>query len=238
MAQARLAGVLYLIIILCAGFSEGYVRGGVIVSGDAAATAANIRASEWLFRIGFTTDLLAFLSDVALAVLFYVLLRPVDQVIAMIAAAFRLAQASILGINLLNHFEVILLSSEAGYLGVFSSAQIDALMLHALETHRHGYLISQMFFGVHCLLIGYLLWRAASFPRAIGALMVIAGVGYLADGFGFFLLPSVAPTVSPFFLTPVVVAELSLCLWLLLKGVRTHDAGRGGGHGREFRAVT
>mgnify|MGYP006211621067 CR=1 FL=1 len=76
-AQARLAGVLYLIIILCAGFSEGYVRGGVIVSGDAAATAANIRASEWLFRIGFTTDLLAFLSDVALAVLFYVLLRPV-----------------------------------------------------------------------------------------------------------------------------------------------------------------
>lgn len=219
-ALARLAGVLYLIIIVCAGFSEGYVRAGSVVPGDAAATAANIEASRWLFRIGFTADLLAFLSDAALAVLLYVLLRPVHATLSMVAAVFRLAQASILGLNLLNHFDAILLSTRADYLDPFTPSQVDALILHAMEMHRHGYLISQMFFGIHCLLVGVLIWRAAYMPRILGVLMVVTGVGYLADGFGFFLVPGVASTMSPFFIAPVVVGELSLCWWLLIKGVR------------------
>ncbi len=219
-AYARAAGVLYLIIIVCAGFAEGFVRAGLVVPGDAATTAANIRASEWLFRVGFATDLVAFLSDVALAVLFYVLLRPVSRPLALIAGAFRLAQATVLGLNMLHHFVALLILGGAAYLTVFEPKQLDALALLSMDAHRHGYLIGQMFFGIHCLIIGYLMGRAWYFPRPLGILMVVAGLGYLADGFGFFLIPAAAPALSPFFIAPVVVAELALCLWLLAKGVR------------------
>lgn len=218
LADARLAGILYLVIILCAGFSEGYVRSGLVVPGDAATTADNIRASEWLFRVGFATDLVAFLSDVALAMVFYVLLKPVSTTLSLLAAAFRLAQATILGINMLHHFAPLLLLSGAGYLGAFDPAQLDALAMLSLEGHKYGYLIGQMFFGLHCGLLGYLLFKSGYFPRVLGVLLVTAGLGYLGDGLTFFLLPDQAATVSPVYLTPVVVAELSLCLWLLVRG--------------------
>jgi hypothetical protein len=218
LADARLAGILYLVIILCAGFSEGYVRSGLVVPGDAAATADNIRASEWLFRVGFATDLVAFLSDVALAVVFYVLLKPVSTTLSLLAASFRLAQATILGINMLHHFAPLLLLSGAGYLGAFDPAQLDALAMLSLEGHKYGYLIGQMFFGLHCGLLGFLLFKSGYFPRVLGVLLVTAGLGYLGDGLTFFLLPDQAARVSPVYLTPVVVAELSLCLWLLVRG--------------------
>lgn len=221
LALARWAGVLYLVIIVCAGFSEGYVRAGLVSPGDAAATAAAIRGSETLFRVGFVTDVVAFLSDVAVAVLFYVLLRPVGNVLAMMAGAFRLAQATILGLNMLNHLSAAFLLGGAAYLATLEPSELEALALLSMEQHRYGYLIGQMFFGVHCLLAGLLIRRAWYFPTFLGVLIGIAGLGYLADGLMYFLLPDVAPATSPYFIAPVVVGELTLCGWLLVKGIRT-----------------
>ncbi|MCB0544978.1 MAG: DUF4386 domain-containing protein [Saprospiraceae bacterium] len=120
----RIAGILYLVIIVCAGFSEGFVRAGAIVPGDAAATADNIVRSASLFRLGFASDLIAFLSDIAVAVLLYALLKPVNQTLALLTVFFRLAQSAILGINLLNHFTPIMLLSGAEYLNAFDTAQL------------------------------------------------------------------------------------------------------------------
>lgn len=220
---ARVAGLLYLVIIVGAGFAEGAVRGTLVVPGDAAATAANLRASETLYRLGFLTDLIAFLADVALAVLFYVLLAPAGRLLSLVAAAFRLAQASVLGLNMLHHFGALFLIGSAAYLSAFTPEQLDALVLLSAEAHEHGYLIAQMFFGVHCGLLGVLMVRSPAFPSALGVLVSVVGVGYLADGTTFFLAPGVAPSVSPFYLTPVVVGELALCGWLLVKGVREPD---------------
>ncbi len=218
---ARTTGLLYLVIIVCAGFSEGYVRSSVLVPGDAAATADNILAAEGLFRLGFVTDLIAFLADAAVAVLFYVLLRPVSETVSLLAAAFRLvAHPAIASVNLLNHFGVLLLLGGAPYLDAFSTHQLQALALLSLQTHRYGYLIGGAFFGVHCALLGYLVVRSVAFPRLLGLLLFAAAAGYLFESFSFFLAPSLESLASGLVVATAGIAEVSLCFWLLIKGVR------------------
>lgn len=217
---ARATGFLYLIIIVCAGFSEGYVRANMIVPGDATATANNILASEGLFRVGFAADLVAFLSDIGVAVLLYMLLKPVSNTLALLAAFFRLAQTAILGINLLNHFNALLLLSGAEYLQVFEPAQLHALVLLSLTEHAYGYLISGVFFGLHCFVLGYLLYKSDYFPRVLGVLLVLASFGYLVDCFTNFLWPNYAPTTEWLVVATAVVVELAFAFWLLVKGVK------------------
>ena len=114
---ARVAGVLYLVIAIAAAVAHFYVPSQLIVSGDATATANNIRSSEPLFRIGGVgSELVVLLSEVVLSVLLYVLLKPVSKTLSLIAAVSRLAMTTIHGINLLNYFFVLLLLSGAGYL--------------------------------------------------------------------------------------------------------------------------
>jgi hypothetical protein len=218
-AYARAAGVLYLVIIVFGLFSEVVVRSSLIVRGDAAATTANILASEGLFRIGFATDSIVFLSDAALAVLLYVVLAPVSKPLALVAAVFRLAQATVLGLNLLNHYAALLLLGGAGYLSAFTADQLHALALLALDTHRHGYDLGLLFFGVHCLILGYLVVRSDSFPGILGVLLESAGVVYLVGSYTLFLLPDLAPRLAPIYVV-ALIAELAFCGWLLVKGVR------------------
>jgi hypothetical protein len=220
---ARTAGVLYLIIIVCGLFSEVVVRSGLIVSGDAAATAENIVASELLFRVGFASDVVVFLCDVAVAVLLYVLLRPVSKTLALVAAGFRLTGTAIYGVNLLNLFAALLLLSGADYLTVFEPGQLQALVLLFLDLHGHGYDLGLVFFGLHCLFLGYLLFKSDAFPRILGVLMVLACFGYLIGSFTRFLLPKYTAAVAPLYAAPLV-GELALCLWLIVKGVRIRSA--------------
>jgi len=219
---ARVAGVLYLVVIVCAGFAEGYVRTGLVVPGDAAATAENIASSAWLYRVGFASDLVAFLSDVAISVLLYVLLRPVSKTVSLLAAAFRLiAHPAIASVNLLNHFMALLLASEgAGGTGL-DAEQVQALATLFIEAHGIGYLIGGAFFGVHLLLLGYLIYRAAYLPQLLGVLLTLAAAGYLVESFGTFLLPRYEAVYVWIVAVPAAVAEVSLALWLVIKGIRT-----------------
>ena len=225
---ARITGLLYLVIIIAAGFSEGAVRSALVVPGDAAATAANIQASEWLFRAGFAADLVAFLSDLAVSVLLYVLLRPVNRTAAMIAAGFRLlAHPTIAAVNLLNHFGALMLLGGAGYLSSFDPVQLEALALLAMEMHGYGYLIAGAFFGVHLALLGWLLVRSELFPQLLGILVAVAAVGYLVESFGMFLFPAHEGLYTMLVTVTAVLGEVVLCLYLLIKGVRDVPA-RGG----------
>jgi hypothetical protein len=218
---ARITGLLYLVIFVCAGFSEGFVRSSLIVPGDAAATAGNIAAHQLLYRIGFISDLVAFVSDAVVAVLFYILLRPVSKTLSMIAAALRiLAHPAIASVNMLNHFAALLLLSGADYLTVFQTDQLNALVLLSLETHKYGYLIGGAFFGFHCLVLGYLLIKSDLFPGVLGVLLIVASLGYLTESFGKFLYPGYEQILTWVVALPAVIAELSLCLWLLTKGIK------------------
>jgi hypothetical protein len=217
---AGFAGILYLIIIASGLFSEMLVRSNLIVPGDATATASNIIASQSLFRIGFAGDLIMVICDIGVALAFYLLLKPVNQGLALLAAFFRLAQASILGINLLNHFTPLLLLSGADYLSVFGTDQLHALVMLFLKMHAHGYLISGVFFGLSCLVLGYLFFKSGYLPRILGVLLVFAAFGYLTDSFTNVLLPDYAAITEWLVVASAVIAELTLCIWLLLKGVR------------------
>ena len=216
----RVAGLLCMVIIVLGIFSEVFVRGGVIVPEDATQTAMNILASEALFRVGIVSDVIVFLSDVAVAVLLYVLLRPVSQVLSLMAAGFRLTGTAIYGVNLLNQVASILLLSGSGHLGDLTPAQLDAMASFFLDLHGHGYDLGLVFFGVHCLMLGYLLFRSNLFPAPLGVLMALAGGGYLIGSFTLFLFPAYSEMVAPVYVAPLV-GELAFCIWLMVRGVRT-----------------
>lgn len=216
---ARIGGVLYLYIIAAGTFAEVFVRSRLIVSDDAAATARNIMTNELLFRIGFSGEFLHLACDVAVAMILYALLRPVDRNIALLAAFMRLACDIVLAISGLSHFAVLRLLGGAGYLEPLDPDQLETLALLAMKLHGDGYGISLVFFAFACLSLGYLIFRSGYLPRILGALLAIAGVCYLLNSFAHFLAPTFAAALFPAIFVPVFVAELSLSLWLIVKGV-------------------
>jgi Domain of unknown function (DUF4386) len=216
---ARIAGVLYLINIACGVFGEIFVRGHLVVTGDALATAHNIMASEFLFRCGVVGDLIMHITDVPMAVIFYVLLRPVSRDLSLLAALFGMLQTAILCANKLNLIAVLLLLGGSPYLKAFTPNQLQALALLSLSLHEHGFGIGLIFFGVSCLVTAYLLFRSEYFPRTLGVLQALAGVCYLLNSFAQLLSPSLQEKMVPAILIPAFLGELGTCLWLIVKGL-------------------
>ena len=216
---ARIGGVLYLIIIAAGATGELFVRGSQVVSGNAAATANNILASPYLWRAGVAGDLVMHVCDVGLMLVFYVLLRPVSRTLAMLAVLFNLVQTSVLVANKLNLVLPLFLLADAGYLQAFTPEQRQALSYVAIRTHDYGFGFGLIFFGVECVVVGYLIIRSWYLPRALGVMMQVAGACYVINSFAVILYPPLGSKLFPFILLPPFVAELSLALWLLIKGV-------------------
>lgn len=218
LVYARAAGLLYLVIIVLGLFSEMFVRSSLISPGDTATTASHIMAAEGLFRAGFLADSIMFLSDVALAVLLFVLLKPVSKTLALVALCFRVTQSAVIAFNLLNYYAAILLLEDSGYTSAFDAAQLNSLSSLFLDLHSYGYDLGLILFGVHCLFLGYLIAKSLYLPRALGYLTMAAGVTYLIGSYTRFLFADFVETLSPIYLV-AIISELSLCLWLLVKGV-------------------
>ncbi len=226
---ARVAGVGYLVIIVTGIFAEFFVRSGLVVPGDATATAHNIVASELLFRSGLASEFVMLTSDVAVALALYVVFRGVSRSLALLAAFFRLTHAAIVGVNLLNMYVPLLLLGDARYLAVFEPGQLHALALLFLEAHGYGYAIGLVFFGAYCAVLGYLILRSGYVPRLLGFLLLCAAAGYLIDSFARTLLSDYAQyeaLLGLVVLLPAFVGELSFSLWLVVKGVDVPRAGR------------
>jgi Domain of unknown function (DUF4386) len=218
-AYARTGGFFYLVIIATAMFAEGFVRGQLVVSGNAAATAANIMGSQTLFRAGLAADLVNCALDVAVAVILYVLLRPVNRNLALLAALLRIAADTILGCVGILHLAAIVILGGRDDLKVFSVPQLQALGYLTLKLHGLGYSISIVFFGFGCCVLGYLIYRSAYLPRLLGAFLVVTGFCYLFDSFAAIVAPSFSASLYPWPLLPGFVSELALCVWLIIKGV-------------------
>ncbi|AMA10780.1 DUF4386 domain-containing protein [Picosynechococcus sp. PCC 73109] len=215
---ARAVGVLYLIIIVLGLFSEIFVRSPLIAPGDAATTASNIMAAEPLFRVGFLADSIMCLSDVAVAVLLFVLLRPINKILALIALCFRVTQTAVIALSLLNYYAAILLLKGSNYTAAFDVAQLNSLSSLFLDLHSYGYDLGLILFGVHCLVLGYLIAKSLYMPRVLGYLVMAAGITYLIGSYTRFLFPDFVEAIAPIYLV-TIISELSLCLWLLIKGV-------------------
>jgi len=218
---AKTSAVLILIMAVIAPFSMIYLPATLIVPGDATTTANHITASERLFRLGIVSDAIVFLIEIGLCALLYVLLKPVNKTLSLVAAFARLAMTVMQGINLLNHFFVLLLLSGAGYLTVFAPNQLQALVLLFLDAHAAVVLIWGLAFGLHLLVLGYLVYKSGYLPKIVGRLLIVAAVCYFTQSFGTMLYPQSKALFASIGLLSTL--EIALPLWLLIKGVNVEQ---------------
>jgi hypothetical protein len=219
--QARVAGFLYLLLALTAPVGLLYVPGKLIVSGNATATADNIRASEWLLRLGIASELIHQVIGIFVVLALYRLFRPVDESLArQVVILGALVSVPIMFVNVLNDVAALTLVSGADFLSVFEKPQLDALAYLFLRLHSRGITVASVFWGLWLFPFGMLVIRSRFIPRVFGHLLMIAGVGYLASSFTILVLPQYASLVSKIAL-PLQFGELPIIFWLLIRGART-----------------
>ncbi len=216
---ARTGGVLYLIIIALGALGEAVVRGSIVVPGDATATAANLRSMEWLWRLGIAGEVVLLSCAIALALILYVLLRPVSGDLALAAVFFNLVCIAIEAVAAVSLAGALFPLANAPYLNALAPEQINTMAMLSVRSHTAGFGIALIFFGVECVILGYLIYRSGYLPKSIGLLMKIAGVCYVINSFALLLSPPLSSQLFPAILIPPLIAELSLALWLLVKGV-------------------
>ncbi|MBE0539010.1 MAG: DUF4386 domain-containing protein [Ignavibacterium sp.] len=217
---ARFAGFLYLIIIFAGGFAEAFVRQGLTVTGNAAATALNILASEQLYRIGFVADLVVLIAGTILSLIFYILFKPINRNISLLALIFSILASAVMALNLVNQLAPLVLLHSPSYLKAFSIEQLQTLSLFFLKLQSQGYGISLLFFAFYFPIIGYLVYKSGFLPRILGLIYTMAGIGYLMNSLAMFLTPHLTAYLFPYVLLPAFIGESSMSLWLIFKGVK------------------
>jgi Domain of unknown function (DUF4386) len=213
---ARIAGVLFLISALAGGFGEFFVPFQLIVSNDATATANNIMASEALFRMSFAAYLVEAVCDISLTLILYVLLRPVNRDLALLAVFFRLVGTAVFAVTELFYFAPLFILGGADYLKTFSPDQLNTLALLSLRMSVYGGGLFFVIGGVAYMIQGYLIVRSGFLPKVLGVLLALGGLGFVIRSFALALAPAYA---SLGLLLPTAVAGLALTAWLLVKGV-------------------
>lgn len=216
---ARMAGFLYLIYMVVEILADVLGRSPLIVLGDAAATASNIVAHEWQFRIGFVGDLLAGLLFLMAAWALYALLKPVNRDLALLFLLLNLGGVAVRYANDLNLVAALLLSRGADNLQVFQADQLQSLAMAFLHLQKNGYWVSQIFFGAWLFPLGYLVFKSGFLPRILGIVLMVHCVAWLTTSLQFLLFPGY--TAITYISYPLgFIAELALTLWLLIKGVK------------------
>ncbi|MFZ1745454.1 MAG: DUF4386 domain-containing protein [Nitrospirales bacterium] len=213
---ARVAAFVFLIIFFLGMSTELFIRPGMIVPGDAAATVKNIAASEALFRLSIVSDLVRQMFLLLLPLVLYKLLKPVNKNIASLMVVFALVSVSISMLNELNHFAVLLLSIGVGSLTAFNPDQMNALAMFFLELRKYGTFIPQVL-SFWVFLLGYLVFKSGFLPRILGILLMLGGSCYTISAVLFLLFPNFDAAILGLF---AFIGESVFYLWLLIMGVK------------------
>ncbi|MDR7269104.1 hypothetical protein J2X20_001733 [Pelomonas saccharophila] len=216
--ELRISGLCYLAIIALGLYSEAYVRGSLVVAGDATATAQRIAAHPLLWRSGLVADLMMQVLDLPIIVMMWRLLKPVNEPLALTATGLNLVQTCVLVANRVQALAALDVLISPSMAAAFLPGQRDALALFAVHLHGQGFGIGLIFFGFACVLRGWLIARSGVLPRVLGGLLALAGVCYLVNSLALLLAPAFAQLLFPAILLPSLVGELALALWLTLKG--------------------
>lgn len=214
---ARLAGFLWLLMFLFGPIAQ-IIRDKLFIVGDMGATANNINANEFLFRIGFASDLIMMIFYVLLPLVLYRLLSEVNKNLSILMVIFVILGTSINMINLLNEFEALHLLSGAKYLNTFTDAQLQAKAMLSYDLYLHGYEIANIFFGLWLVPLGLLVYKSGFLPKALGILLIVGGSGLLISVFVHFLFP-IYSIINTILLIPQTLAEILFMLWLLIRGI-------------------
>jgi hypothetical protein len=205
-----------LLSFVAGGFGEAYVPSRLMVSGDATATAQNIKAFDSLFRMAFAGYLVEAMCDIALSLILYVLLRPVRKDIALLATFFGLVGTAEFAAAELFYLAPSLILGGAGYLKTFSPDQLNTLALLSLKMFAYGGAMFTVFYGVAWVLRGYLMFRSGYLPKFLGVLMTLGGLAFITRNFLLVLAPAYAPGTLLLLMLP---GGLLLAVWLLVRGV-------------------
>ncbi len=215
---ARIAGALYLVVIVGGTFAEIFVRARLVVPGDPAATAHNIHAHELLYRLGFVVELLYCACNVPLMVILYNLFKVVNKNVALMMVLFAFVANAVECVSLLAHFAPVELTENPSHLHAFTAEQLEAATYFSVRLFEQGFAVSLVFFGFDCLTMAYLIVHSTFLPRIIGVLLAAEGFGYLLNSFSLFMAPALQARIFPYF-SATAVAEVAFCLWLLVMGV-------------------
>jgi len=178
--------------------------------------------SEWLFRVGFISFLFASVFFSLTAWALYRLLKPVNQDLALLFFTLNLSGVAIKCISLLSEFAALLLLSGADYLSAFQTDQLQALAILFLDLYKNGFMIANIFFGIWLLPLGYLVYKSGFLPKILGVLLMVDCFAILFWFFQFFF--SLGYEMITFIcLAESLIAEASLCLWLVIKGVKKQE---------------
>ena len=216
---ARIGGLIYLVIIALGLFGETSIRNRLIVSGDAAATAANIASMEPLWRFGIAAELFMLLCAVTLTWILYVLLRPASRDLALLAVFFNLVSMTLEAVIQLSFVAALFPLGKVAYLKAFTPDQLSVMAQLSARKYSYGFGFSLIFFAGYCLVMGYVNFRSGYLPRALGILLQLAGLCYLINSFALLLTPDFQDRIFPAILVPAFIGELYLAVWLTLKGV-------------------
>jgi len=220
---ARIAGLGYLAIFVLAILANFVALEPLGASGDIAATAAGIATNETTFRTAVAAFILVLIADVVVGWALFVVLRPADVSLSLLVLLFRLVYTiSHVGV-VLGLVSALRFATEAD-MGAIMGPHAAALAYQFFTGHGLSFAITLIFFGVHLLLLGMLINRAGYIPKAIGWLLLLAGVAYLVDGFGRILFGSYGPNadlMTILILVPALVGEGSLMGWLIVRGIDT-----------------
>ena len=211
--KARIAGACYLLNILTIMIAVFLFR-GLVVSGDAAATAANVLARESVFRSAIAFEIISTAFSIAVSALFYALLKPVNGSFSLLAAFFRLIACAVAAFGYLFQIAPLVVLGGGSYLSAFNLEQLQGLAMLFFKLNAQVRNVSIVFFGFHFLLVGFLILKSTFLPRALGVLCAFAGLGGLI-----FLAPPLASYLFPYIVAVGLLTEVSLTLWLLVKGV-------------------
>lgn len=212
--SAIIAGIGLLVMAIVAPIANFSILHRLVVPDDAGKTFANIAAAEGQFRLGIILFLATAILDIIVAWALYVFLKPVNRSISLLAAWFRIVYAVMLGIVSYYLINILQLISGAGYLSAFGPDQLHSQLMLSVNNFTLGWNFALTIFGIHLLIIGYLLFRAGFMRKILGILVLIAGLGYMADGIGKVLTSNYNITISAF----TFIGEVALIFWLLIKG--------------------
>jgi hypothetical protein len=218
--QAQYAGLLYFISALIAPIGLMYVPGKLFVAGDATATANNIRASEWLLRLGIGSELAGQILAIFIILALYRLFKPVDERLALKMLVLGcLISCPIMFVNILNEIAASILVSGADFLSSFTTAQLDTLTYLFMRLHGQGHVVASIFWGLWLFPFGILVIRSGFIPKFLGYLLMIAGVGYVMSSSAILLAPQYKAVVTQIAMF-MYFGEVPIIFWLLIWGAR------------------
>lgn len=224
---ARIAGAIYLVVVLTGTFTLGYVPSKLIFWNDSAKTLQAITESAQLFRLDIAVSIICYLAFLALPLALYQLLRSVNESYAKVMAILAIVSVPISLLNLQHKFDVLTLIGGADYLKSLSQQALQERVMFLLDSYNNGIKIAQLFWGLWLLPFGYLVYRSGFLPKFLGIFLMLGCLSYLINVFGRTLIPHYGQLgISSYIQLPASIGEIGTCLWLLAMGIKQSKASK------------